>query len=363
MKKAIVIKMENMMVRDFNREESVEKNVRKEEKRLRERIGLEVLEEEWRERNLLDKLKNELKKEREMMEKKDEKDEMEKLKSELKKGREEEMGKLKNELNKVREEMEEMRGLEGDDMRKKMEKLKKELKKKEKGIGMLEKELKKKEKRIGKLEENLKKKEKGIGKLEENLKKKEKRIGELEEKWGKKVLGKEEWMELEEKIRVKREEMNKLWDKDEVERVMRGKVLRREKEFYGREIENSTLKRGMDEILRVLRVLREKCGLEIFVVSKYVNNVKGILCRNGCDDLKVVNFRGDWVEEILKETGRGRNEVILFSNEGEDVSMSEVWGIKVEGFDVREGKKEEFLKKIGIKKEKKEEKENRKRLN
>ena len=279
MKKVIVIKMENMMVRDFNREESVERNVRKEEKRLRERIGLEVLEEERRERNLLEKLKNELKK--------------------------------------VREEMEKMRGLEGDEMRKK----------------------------------------------KENMKKKEKRIGELEEKWGKKVLGKEEWMELEEKIRVKREEMNKLWDKDEVERVMRGKVLRREKEFYGREFENSKLKRGMDEILRVLRVLREKCGLEIFVVSKYVNNVKGILCGNGCEDLKVVNFRGDWVEEILKETGRGRNEVILFSNEREDVSRSEVWGIKVEGFDVREGKKEEFLKKIGIEKKNKEEKENRKRLN
>ena len=263
MKKAIVIKMENMMVRDFNREESVERNVRKVEKRLRKRIGLEVLEEEWRERNLLEKLKNELKKEREMMEKKDEMEKMEKK--------------------------------------------------------------------------------------EENLMKKEKRIGELEEKWGKKVLGKEEWMELEEKIRVKREEMNKLWDKDEVEREMRGKVLRKENEFYGREFENSKLKRGMDEILRVLRVLREKCGLEIYVVSKYMNNVKGILYGNGCEDLKVVNFRGDWVEEILKETGRGRNDVILFSNEKEDVSKSEVWGIKVEEFDVREGK-EEFLKKIGIKK-------------
>ena len=105
----------------------------------------------------------------------------------------------------------------------------------------------------------------------------------------------------------------------------------------------------MDEILRVLRVLREKCGLEIYVVSKYMNNVKGILYGNGCEDLKVVNFRGDWVEVILKETGRGRNDVILFSNEKEDVSRSEVWGIKVEEFDVREGK-EEFLKKIGIKK-------------
>ena len=278
MKKVIVFKMENMMVRDFDRKESVERNVRKVENRLRERIGLDVLEEELRERKYLER--------------------------------------LKNQLEKGRKEMEE-----------------------------------------GKV------KEKDMKKKRENLEKNEKRIGELEEKWGKKVLGKEEWMELEEKIRVKREEMNKLWDKDEVEREMRGKVLRLENEFYGREFENSKLKRGMDEILGVLRVLRERCGLEIFVVSKYVNNVKGILCRNGCDDLKVVNFRGDWVEEILKETGRGRNEVILFSNEGEDVSMSEVWGIKVEGFDVREGKKEEFLKKIGIKKEKKEEKENRKRLN
>ena len=264
MKKVIVIKMENMMVRDFDRKESVERNVRKEENRLRESIGLDVLEEELRERKYLERLKNQLEKGRKEMEE----------------------GKVKEE-----------------DMKKKRE----------------------------------------------NLEKIEKRIGELEEKWGKKVLGKEEWMELEEKIRVKREEMNKLWDKDEVEREMRGKVLRKENEFYGREFENSKLKRGMDEILRVLRVLREKCGLEIYVVSKYMNNVKGILYGNGCEDLKVVNFRGDWVEEILKETGRGRNDVILFSNEKEDMSRSEVWGIKVEEFDVREGK-EELLKKIGIKK-------------
>lgn len=197
----------------------------------------------------------------------------------------------------------------------------------------------------------MKKKVKRIGELEENLEKKEKRIGELEEKWGKIVLGKEEMESLEEKVREKREEMNKL--KDEVERVMRGKGLRREKEFYEREFENSKLKRGMGEILRVLRVLREKCGVEIFVGSKYVNYVREIMSGNRCGDLKLVNFRGDWVEEILRETGRGRNEVILFSNDREDVSMSEVWGIKVEELDVREGMKEEFLEKIGIGKKEK----------
>ena len=149
-----------------------------------------------------------------------------------------------------------------------------------------------------------------------------------------------------------------------------GKVLRREKEFYEKEFENSKLKRGMSEILEVLRVLREKCGLEIFVVSKYVNYVRRILYVNGCEDLKVVNFREDWVEEILKETGRERNDVILFSNEREDVSRGEMWGIKVEGLDIKEekkdvkkekkkeekeekeGMKEEFLKKIGIGKRK-----------
>ena len=263
MKKVIVFKIEKVMVRDFDWEEIVEKNVKKEENRLSKRIGLYMLEEELRERKYLERLKDQLEKGKKEMEK----------------------GKVKE------EEMKEKR---------------------------------------------------------ENLEKKEKRIGELEEKWGKIALGKEEMEALEEKVRVKREEMDKLWDKDEVERMVKGKVLRRENEFYEREFENSKLKRGMDEILRVLRVLREKCGVEIFVVSKYVNNVKGILCGNGCGDLKLVNFRGDWVEEILKETGRGRNEVILFSNDKEDVGRSEVWGIKVEGLDVREGMKEEFLKKIGI---------------
>ena len=264
MKKVIVIKMENVMVKDFDRKESMERNVRPEEKKLSERIGLYMLEEELRERKYLER------------------------------------------LMKQKEEVEKMEVSEGDEVRKKRE----------------------------------------------NWEKKEKRFWQLEEKWGKKVFGKEDWEALEEKIRVKREEMNQLWDKDEVKRKMMGKVLRREKEFYEKEFENSKLKRGMGEILGVLRVLREKCGLEIFVVSKYVNYVRRILYVNGCEDLKVVNFREDWVEEILKETGRERNEVILFSNEREDVSRSEMWGIKVEGLDVKEGKKEEFLKKIGIGKRK-----------
>ena len=50
MKKVIVIKMEKVMVRDFDREEFVEKNVKKEENRLSKRIGLYMLEEELRER-------------------------------------------------------------------------------------------------------------------------------------------------------------------------------------------------------------------------------------------------------------------------------------------------------------------------
>lgn len=263
MKKVIVIKMEKVMVRDFDREEFVEKNVKKEENRLSKRIGLYMLEEELRERKYLERLKNQLEKGKEEMEK----------------------GKVK----------------EGD-----------------------------------------------MKKMRENLEKKEKRIGELEEKWGKIVLGKEEMESLEEKVREKREEMGILWEKEKVERKVKGKVERRENEFYEREFENSKLKRGMGEILRVLRVLREKCGVEIFVGSKYVNYVREIMSGNRCGDLKLVNFRGDWVEEILRETGRGRNEVILFSNDREDVSMSEEWGIKVEELDVREGMKEEFLKKIGI---------------
>ena len=282
MKKVIVIKMENVMVKDFDRKERVEKNVRTEEKKLSKRIGLEDLEEELRERKYLER------------------------------------------LMKLKEEVEKKEGSKGDEVRKKRE----------------------------------------------NWEKKEKRFRELEEKWGKKVFEKEDWEELEEKIRVKREEMKQLWDEDEVKRTMMEMVSRREKEFYEKEFENSKLKRGMSEILEVLRVLREKCGLEIFVVSKYVNYVRRILYVNGCEDLKVVNFREDWVEEILKETGRERNDVILFSNEREDVSRGEMWGIKVEGLDIKEekkdvkkeekkekkeekeGMKEEFLKKIGIGKRK-----------
>lgn len=253
MKNVVVLKMENVMVKDLNVQEYYAKLEQKGKQELSKKLGLDVLECEMGKRMMLEKLRMECTKKKE------------------------------------------------------------------------------------KLERAGKKKDREI------LEKKEKKIKELEKSLDGGVWVKEE---MEERVEKKREEIRKVWEEEEWQKKIMKGVDEKRAEFYKSEF-GKKLKDGWNEVFGVLRMLEEKKGVAVFVVSKHMK-FKEVLRRLGCGEMEMVDFRGDWLEEILRLTGRERKDVVLSSNEKEDWERREEWGIKVEGFSVEKEGRTGFLGKLGL---------------
>ena len=184
------------------------------------------------------------------------------------------------------------------------------------------------------IETNKLKKSVGLDVLEREIKKKGKDEEDCEEL---KVESMEKWKEIEGKVRMKEKE-KKEW------------VERREREFYDREFERSKFKSGIGEIMKVLKGMKERMGVNVvFVTDHRKSKVGGILWNNGLRDVEVENCNGNWIERILDDCGKSKEDVILFSNKRSDLESSEEWGIKVENFRVEMEGMNGFMGKIGLK--------------
>ena len=189
-------------------------------------------------------------------------------------------------------------------------------------------------KRAVSIETNKLKKSVGLDMLEEEIKKKGKDEEECEEL---KVERMEKWKEIEGKVR-KKEMEKKEW------------VDRREREFYDREFERSKFRSGIGEIMKVLKGMKERSGVNVvFVTDHRKNKVGGILWNNGLRDVEVESCNGNWIERVLEDCGKSKEDVILFSNKQSDLESGEEWGIKVVDFRVELEGMNGFMGKLGLK--------------
>ena len=127
-------------------------------------------------------------------------------------------------------------------------------------------------------------------------------------------------------------------------------VDRRERVFYDREFERSKFKGGIGEIMKVLKGMKERLGVNVvFVTDHRKSKVGGILWNNGLRDVEVENCNGNWIERVLEDCGKSKEDVILFSNKQSDLESGEEWGIKVENFRVELEGMNGFMGKLGLK--------------
>ena len=160
------------------------------------------------------------------------------------------------------------------------------------------------------IETNKLKKSVGLAVLEREIKKKGKDEEDCEEL---KAESMEKWKEIEGKVRMKEKE-KKEW------------VERMEREFYDREFERSKFKSGIGEIMKVLKGMKERMGVNVvFVTDHRKSKVGGILWNNGLRDVEVENCNGNWIERVLDDCGKNKEDVILFSNKRGDLESGEEW--------------------------------------
>ncbi len=189
-------------------------------------------------------------------------------------------------------------------------------------------------KRAVSIETNKLKRSVGLDVLEKEIKKKCKGKEDCE---GLKVERMEKWKEIEGKVRMKEME-RKEW------------VDRKEREFYDREFERSKFKGGVGELFKVLKGMKERLGVDVvFVTDHRISKVGCILWNNGLRDVEVESCNGNWVERVLNNSGKCKEDVILFSNRQSDLESSEIWGIKVVNFRVELEGMNGFMGKIGLK--------------
>ena len=140
----------------------------------------------------------------------------------------------------------------------------------------------------------------------------------------------------------------------ELQRIEKEKmewVDRREREFYKKEFEKSKFKNGCGEIMKVLEVMKERVGVEIVFVSKYrKGKVESVLWSNGLRDMEVESCNGDWVNMVIEKRGYGKEDIVMFSNDNNDIERGEEWGIKVEKLNVEKEGINGFMGKIGLRK-------------
>ena len=189
-------------------------------------------------------------------------------------------------------------------------------------------------KRAVSIETNRLKKSVGLDVLEKEINKKVKHNEDCEELKEKSM---EKWKEIEGRVRIKEME-KKEW------------VDRREKEFYDREFERSKFMDGIGEIMKVLKGMKERLGVDVVFVTDYrKSKVEGIMWNNGLRNEAIESCNGNWIERVLEDLGKSKEDVILFSNKQSDLESCEEWGIKVENFRVESEGLNGFMEKLGLK--------------
>ena len=126
-------------------------------------------------------------------------------------------------------------------------------------------------------------------------------------------------------------------------------VDRKERDFYEKEFERSKFKGGIGEILKVLKGMKERFGVNlVFVTDHRKLSVERILWNNDWKDVDVESCDGNWLEKVLEDCGKSREDVILFSNKQSDLESGEELGIKVENFSVESEGMNGFMGKLGL---------------
>lgn len=142
-------------------------------------------------------------------------------------------------------------------------------------------------------------------------------------------------------------------EEEEYEKIKMEKkewVDRKEREFYDREFERNKFKGGIGEIMKVLKGMKERMGVEVmFVTDRRKSKVGSILWSNGLRDVEVESCNGNWIERVLDGCEKDKEDVIFFSNKQSDLENSENWGIKVENFRVELEGMNGFMGKLGLK--------------
>jgi hypothetical protein len=138
-------------------------------------------------------------------------------------------------------------------------------------------------------------------------------------------------------------------DLEKIESEKRKWVERREKEFYDKEFERSKFKNGVGEIMKVLYDMKGRMGLEMVFVSKYrKGKIESVLWGNGLREVDVENCSGDWVGRVLERSGKEVEDVVMFSNDLNDMERREEWGIKVERLNAEKEGIEGVMGKLGL---------------
>ena len=171
-------------------------------------------------------------------------------------------------------------------------------------------------KRAISLETNRLKKSVGLDALEKELEK----TGKVDERM--KAVIAEKWNAIEDRMR-------------EIEVKKKAWVEQRERDFYENEFES---------------VLKDSKRLNVIFVSDYrKSKVESILWRNGLRDYIIEECHGNWLERILKDSGKRKEDIVYFSNNQDDMERGVKWGIKVERLNLDEERVSDFMGKIGLK--------------
>ena len=102
--------------------------------------------------------------------------------------------------------------------------------------------------------------------------------------------------------------------------------------------------------MKVMSVLKDSKRLNVIFVSDYrKSKVESILWRNGLRDYIIEECHGNWLERILKDSGKRKEDIVYFSNNQDDMERGVKWGIKVERLNLDEERVSDFMGKIGLK--------------
>ena len=101
--------------------------------------------------------------------------------------------------------------------------------------------------------------------------------------------------------------------------------------------------------MKVLYDMKGRMGLEMVFVSKYrKGKIESVLWGNGLREVDVENCSGDWVGRVLERSGKEVEDVVMFSNDLNDMERREEWGIKVERLNAEKEGIEGVMGKLGL---------------
>lgn len=177
-------------------------------------------------------------------------------------------------------------------------------------------------------------------------------LRDIEKKHKKTEIGDEEYIRLKERFETHidgiKEEIKDLIA--EKERKITEHTKERRRQFSQENVGKSHLRKGIDVLLEdLLNVFKtNNMGVQLVVISNYsLFSVRSVLYKRGILVDKAYNSDDAWIDKILRDTGKTKNEIILFSNKSEDLLLSRQ-GIKVEKLRAPNGIKD-VLNKIGLK--------------